>query len=106
MNFDRLVKYYLTEMPHISMDLPDGKHIDFDLELEYIKSLDDLKDLFKRVLSGTEIKSRRGLLVKLSTEEEKIAFMHEIKDFLTFFLQKRFNITLTDFYKSLAGPTA
>jgi bacterioferritin (cytochrome b1) len=106
MNFDRLVEYYLTEMPHISMDLPDGKHIDFDLELEYIKSLDDLKDLFKRVLSGTEIKSRRGLLVKLSTEEEKIAFMHEIKDFLTFFLQKRFNITLTDFYKSLAGPTA
>jgi len=106
MNFDRLVEYYLTEMPHISIDLPDGKHIDFDLELEYIKSLDDLKDLFKRVLSGTEIKSRRGLLVKLSTEEEKIAFMHEIKDFLTFFLQKRFNITLTDFYKSLAGPTA
>jgi len=106
MNFDRLVEYYLTEMPHISIDLPDGKHIDFDLELEYIKSLDDLKDLFKRVLSGTEIKSRRGLLVKLSTEEEKIAFMHEIKDFLAFFLQKRFNITLTDFYKSLAGPTA
>ena len=106
MKFDRLVEQYLTEMPHISMDLPDGKHVDFDLELEYVKSLDDLKDLFTRVLSGVEIKSRRGLFVKLSTEEEKIAFMHEIKDFLTFFLQKKFDMSLTDFYKLLAGPKA
>jgi hypothetical protein len=106
MNFNRLVNRYLTEMPHISMDLPDGKHIDFDLELEYIKTMDDLKDLFTRVLSGAEIKSRRGNLIKLSTHEEKTAFMHEIKDFLTFFLQKKFNVSLVDFYKSLAGPKA
>ena len=103
MNFDYLVNHYLQEMPHISMDLPDGKHIDFDLELEYIKNIDDLKSLFTRILSGDEIKSRRGNLVKLSTHEEKIAFMNEIKDFLTMFLEKRFNTTLIDFYKSLTG---
>ena len=103
MNFDRLVNHYLQEMPHISIDLPDGKHIDFDLELEYIKNIDDLKSLFTRILSGDEIKSRRGNLVSLSTHEEKIAFMNEIKDFLTMFLEKRFNTTLVDFYKSLTS---
>jgi len=103
MSASEYYKALISEMPHISMDLPDGKHIDFDLELEYVKTIDDLKNLFKRILSGDEIKSRRGLLVKLSTHEEKISFMNEIKDFLTFFLQKKFNTSLVEFYKSLAG---
>ena len=104
MKFDLLVEYYLTEMPHVSLDLPSGNHIDFDLELEYIKTIDELKDLFTRILSGDKITSRRGNVVKLSTTEEKMAFMREIEDFLTMFLDKRFNITLVQFYKVLSGP--
>jgi hypothetical protein len=105
MKFDLLVERYLTEMPHVSLDLPSGHHVDFDLELEYIKSMNDLKDLFTRILSGDRITSRRGNFVKLSTTEEKMAFMNEIKDFLSMFLEKRFNTTLIEFYKGLAaGP--
>jgi hypothetical protein len=102
MKFDDLVEQYLTEMPHVSLDLPGGKHIDFDLELEYIKTVDQLKDLFTRILSGEEIVTHRGQSYKLTGHQENMAFLHEIKDYLKRYLEYKFKMGLEDFMKLLS----
>lgn len=100
--FDNTYNSLLTEMPHVSLDLPSGKHIDFDLELEYIKTIEELEDLFNRILSGEEIVTHRGNTYKLSTHEERIAFLTEIRKYLEWYLEYKFNMSLISFLNSLS----
>jgi hypothetical protein len=100
--FDKLYKSLLMEMPHVSFELPSGKHVDIDLELEFVESLDELKSLFERILSGEEIVTHKGYSYALTTHEEHMAFMNEIKDFLSYYLKHKFNLSLQEFLDSLS----
>jgi hypothetical protein len=101
MTFKEYYDSFILEMPHISLDLPGGKHKDIDLELEYIKTIEELKDLFVRILSGKEIVTHRGHSYKLNGHEEKMAFLHEIKDYLENYLSFKFKMTLVEFMNLL-----
>ena len=101
MTFKEYYDSFILEMPHISLDLPDGNHKDIDLELEYIKTIGELKDHFKRILSGEEILTHRGHSYKLNNHEEKMAFLHEIKNYLENYLSFKFKMTLVEFMKLL-----
>ncbi len=100
--FDEIYEKLLMEMPHVSFELPSGKHVDIDLELEFIKNPDQLKDLFKRILSGEEIVTHRGQSYTLTTHPEHMAFINEIKDFLSYYLKHKFNLSLQEFLDSLS----
>ena len=101
MTFKEYYGSFILEMPHISLDLPSGEHKDIDLELEYIKTIGELKDLFVRILSGEEIITHRGHSYKLNGHEEKMAFLHEIKDYLENYLSFKFKMTFEEFLKLL-----
>jgi len=101
MTFKEYYDSFILEMPHVSLNLPDGDHKDIDLELEYIKTIDELKNLFVRILSGEEIQTHRGHSYKLNSHEEKIVFMNEIKDYLKNYLNFKFKISIDDFIKLL-----
>jgi hypothetical protein len=110
MTFKGYCDSFILEMPHVSLDLPSGIHVDIDLELEHIKTIEELKSLFNRILSNEEIVTHRGNHYKLTGHGEHMAFLHEIKDYLSRYLDYKFHITLEDFFKMLeeeavgAGP--
>jgi len=83
-SFDELYEELLLEMPW--MDFKAGeKEITFDLELENFKdSWEGFLNLFKKILRGEELVDKRGEKIQLTSDEEKQAFIEELRKDNTF----------------------
>ena len=96
--FQNLYESLLLEMPHISFVLQ-GKHFDFDLELEkHQKDWFGLVRLMHNILASNSVKDKYGNVLNLSTREEKEAFVEELRSNLMFntFIKRFYNKTFDD----------
>lgn len=96
--FQSLYESLLLEMPHISFELQ-GKHFDFDLELEkHQKDWYGLVRLMHNILGSNSVKDKYGNVLNLSTREEKEAFVEELRNNPMFnaFIKRFYNKTFED----------
>lgn len=78
--FQNLYESLLLEMPHISFEM-NGKHFDFDLELEkHQKDWYGLVRLMHNILGSKSVKDKYGNVLSLSTREEKETFIEELRN--------------------------
>lgn len=96
--FQNLYESILLEMPHISFDLQ-GKHFDFDLELEkHQKDWYGLVRLMHNILGSKSVEDKYGNVLNLGSKEEKEAFIEELRNnpFFNAFIKKFYNKTFND----------
>jgi len=96
--FQNLYESLLLEMPHISFE-KNGKHFDFDLELEkHQKDWYGLVRLMHNILGSNSVKDKYGNVLSLQTPEEKEAFVEELRNnpMFTTFIKRFYNKDFND----------